>query len=204
MGAYIETQPLGLTVLGQVQRCYTVDGQPGLGLDAACMASTFKRVVSIEAELTAMGAAVKRRQTAIQALGRAMAEISAATAYIGKTGDDKYLPQNDSQKPAIQNLKNALSVMKDAKLDTSMFDANAKVKGDEAFTKDSTRVQVSKLRRIREEVKFLADQERNQLQRNTSVLQSVLNKRDSAVSFIAKLRKRLDKTQTTAIRNMGR
>lgn len=204
MGAYIETQPLGLTVLGQVQRCYTVDGQAGLGLDAACMASTFKRVVSIEAELTALGAAVKRRQTAIHALGQAMAQISAAAAYIGKLGDDKWLPDNDNQKSAIPALKNALSIMTNAKLDVSMFAKNPEDKNDVAFDMNSTRVQVTKLRRIREEVKFLADQEGNQMQRNSSFLQSTLNKRDSAVSFIAKLRKRLDKTLATTIRNMGR
>ena len=191
MGAFIETQPLGLTVLGQVQRCYTVDGQVGLGLDAACMASTFKRVVSIEAELTAMGAAVKRRQVAIRAYGQAMSLISAASAYIGKLGDDKDLKDEN----AIKALKLALKTMRDAKLDTSMFNG---------FTEGSVSIPVTKLRKIREEVKFQADQEGNQLQRNNSFLQSTLNKRDSAVSFIAKLRKRLDKTLATTIRNMGR
>ena len=200
MGAYIETQPLGLTVLGQVQCCYTVDGQAGLGLDAACMASTFKRVVSIEAELTAMGAAVKRRRVAIQAYGQAMSLISAASAYIGKLGDDKEL----KAEKAIEALKLALKTLGDARLDTSMFAANPDVKGDVPFTEKSKTVPVTKLRKIREEVKFQADQEGNQLQRNNSFLQSTLNKRDSAVSFIAKLRKRLDKTQATTIRNMGR
>ena len=200
MGAFIETQPLGLTVLGQVQRCYTVDGQAGLGLDAACMASTFKRVVSIEAELTAMGAAVKRRQVAIRAYGQAMSLISAASAYIGKLGDDKDLKDEN----AIKALKLALKTLGDARLDTSMFAANPEVKGDVAFTEKSGSIPVTKLRKIREEVKFQADQEGNQLQRNNSFLQSTLNKRDSAVSFIAKLRKRLDKTLATTIRNMGR
>ena len=84
MGTFIETQPLGLTVLGQVQRAYVVDGQPGLTLDVACTVSTFKRVVSIENELEAMSAAIKRIGNAQQAFGQAMAELSAATAYIGK------------------------------------------------------------------------------------------------------------------------
>lgn len=188
MGAYIETEPLDLTVLGQVQRSYVVDGHPGLTLDVACMASTFKRVLSLETEMTAMGDAVKRRSAAIQAYGLALAEIAAAVSYIGNSRDDVIL----KDKNVNAALTKAKALLEGARLDTGMFSSF-----------NGSQIKVSDLRKIREEVKYQADQEGNALQRNASMLQGVLSKRDSAVTLVARIRKRLDKTMTTSIRNIG-
>lgn len=188
MGAYIETEPLDLTVLGQVQRAYVVDGQPGLALDVACMASTFKRVISLETEMTAMGDAVKRRGAAMQAYGKALGEISAAVAYIGKNQDDVILKDGNVNAA----LTKAKKLLEDAKLGTGMFSVF-----------NGSQIKVNDLRKLRESVKYQADQESNALQRNSSMLQGVLNKRDTAVSLVSRLRKRLDKTMMTSIRNIG-
>lgn len=196
MGAFIERNVLNLTVLGQVQYDYTVDGTPGFPLDMACMASTFKRVASVEDELSAMSAAVKRRAQIMTVYGRVLADTSAAIGYISGLAEDKYMKIGDKKtEGGVYALRNAYNVMVAARLDVSMFGG---------FNGGSTQIKVSDLRKIREEVKFAADQEANVLQRNNSILQTVLNKRDSAISLVNKLRKRLDKTMATAIRNIGR
>ena len=189
MGAYIERTALDLTVLGQVQCDYAVDGVPGFALGEACVASTFKRVVSIEDELSAMGAAVKRRNAATQVYAKSMSEISAACACIGSKTEDAAI----DEAAAITAVKAAKAALESARLDTGMFNG---------INMDNPKV--SDLRKLREDIKFQTDQEANALQRNASMIQSVLKQRDGAVALIAKLRRRLDKTMSTSIRNIGR
>ena len=195
MGAFIERNPVGLVLLGQVQFDYTVNGVSGLALDAACAMSSFKRIASIEDELSAMSLAVKKRGDILQVYTKALADIGVAIGSIGDKKDDQVLTDQN----AIDALVRAKNNMGAAGLSTSAFSG---LNYDSSTRKGS--IKVTDLRKLRENVKFESDQESNVLQRNTSVLQSVLGKRDSAVSEQGRLQKRLSKTISSTIKNIGR
>lgn len=195
MGAFIERNPIGLVLLGQVQFDYTVNGVAGLALDSACAMSSFKRVASIEDELSAMSLAVRKRSDILHVYSNALADVAVATGSIGDKKEDQFL----TDQAAINALVHARDTLSAAKLSISAFDG---LNYDPSTRKGS--IKVSDLRKLRENVKFESDQEANVLQRNTSVLQTVMNKRDGAVSEQAKLQKRLSKTVSATIKNIGR
>lgn len=195
MGAFIERNPIGLVLLGQVQFDYTVNGVAGLALDSACAMSSFKRVASIEDELSAMSLAVRKRSDILHVYSNALADVAVATGSIGDKKEDQLL----TDQAAINALVHARDTLSAAKLSISAFDG---LNYDPSTRKGS--IKVSDLRKLRENVKFESDQEANVLQRNTSVLQTVMNKRDGAVSEQAKLQKRLSKTVSATIKNIGR
>lgn len=205
MEAFIQRNALDLVTLGQVQYDFTVGGVAGLDLSAACVQSTFKNVTSVEAEMSAVSEAVRKRTARLNLYGSVLADLNAACGYIvsGKKGmtDNDDLKETGSKeiltrvKAVIEDKKDPLANEIPGYYKDGTTDPVINVKGE---------IRISDLRKLRENTKFTMDKEDNALQRNSSTLQFVMNRRDSALSVVGKLQKRIARTETSTIKNIGR
>ena len=203
MEAFIQRNALDLVTLGQVQYDFTVNGVAGLDLCAACVQSTFKNVASVEAEMSAVAAAVRKRTARLHLYGSVLADLNAACGFImqGKKG----MTENDDLKE--KGSKEILKRVKDVFKKNDLWNEIPGYYKDGTTTpviKDDGVVMIGDLRKLRENTKFTMDKEDNALQRNASTLQFVMNKRDSALSVVGKLQKRIARTETSTIKNIGR
>lgn len=195
MDAFIQRHALDLVTLGQVQYDFTVNGVAGLDLCAACVQSSFKSVASVEAEMSAVAAAVRKRTARLHLYGTVLADLNAACGYITNA---KNMKENDNLKEqgSMEILRSLKKMIRENGLAPEIPDY-VKI-GDDGV------IMIGDLRKLRENVKFTMDKEDNALQRNASTLQAVMNKRDSALSVVGKLQKRLARTATSTIKNIGR
>ena len=203
METFIQRNALDLVTLGQVQYDFTVNGVAGLDLCAACVQSTFKNVASVEAEMSAVAAAVRKRTARLHLYGSVLADLNAACGFImqGKKG----MTENDDLKE--KGSKEILKRVKDVFKKNDLWNEIPGYYKDGTTTpviKDDGVVMIGDLRKLRENTKFTMDKEDNALQRNASTLQFVMNKRDSALSVVGKLQKRIARTETSTIKNIGR
>lgn len=203
METFIQRNALDLVTLGQVQYDFTVGGVAGLDLCAACVQSTFKNVASVEAEMSAVAAAVRKRTARLHLYGSVLADLNAACGFImqGKKG----MTENDDLKE--KGSKEILKRVKDVFKKNDLWNEIPGYYKDGTTTpviKDDGVVMIGDLRKLRENTKFTMDKEDNALQRNASTLQFVMNKRDSALSVVGKLQKRIARTETSTIKNIGR
>ena len=203
MEAFIQRNALDLVTLGQVQYDFTVGGVAGLDLCAACVQSTFKNVASVEAEMSAVAAAVRKRTARLNLYGSVLADLNAACGFImqGKKG----MTENDDLKE--KGSKEILKRVKDVFKKNDLWNEIPGYYKDGTTTpviKDDGVIMIGDLRKLRENTKFTMDKEDNALQRNASTLQFVMNKRDSALSVVGKLQKRIARTETSTIKNIGR
>lgn len=202
MEAFIQRNALDLVTLGQVQYDFTVNGVAGLDLCAACVQSTFKNVASVEAEMSAVAAAVRKRTARLNLYGSVLADLNAACGYITNA---KNMKENDDLKE--KGSKEILKRVKDVFKKNDLWNEIPGYYKDGTTTpviKDDGVVMIGDLRKLRENTKFTMDKEDNALQRNASTLQFVMNKRDSALSVVGKLQKRIARTETSTIKNIGR
>ena len=203
METFIQRNALDLVTLGQVQYDFTVNGVAGLDLCAACVQSTFKNVASVEAEMSAVAAAVRKRTARLHLYGSVLADLNAACGFImqGKKG----MTENDDLKE--NGSKEILKRVKDVFKKNDLWNEIPGYYKDGTTTpviKDDGVIMIGDLRKLRENTKFTMDKEDNALQRNASTLQFVMNKRDSALSVVGKLQKRIARTETSTIKNIGR
>lgn len=202
METFIQRNALDLVTLGQVQYDFTVNGVAGLDLCAACVQSTFKNVASVEAEMSAVAAAVRKRTARLNLYGSVLADLNAACGYITNA---KNMKENDDLKE--KGSKEILKRVKDVFKKNDLWNEIPGYYKDGTTTpviKDDGVVMIGDLRKLRENTKFTMDKEDNALQRNASTLQFVMNKRDSALSVVGKLQKRIARTETSTIKNIGR
>ena len=202
MEAFIQRNALDLVTLGQVQYDFTVGGVAGLDLCAACVQSTFKNVASVEAEMSAVAAAVRKRTARLNLYGSVLADLNAACGYITNA---KNMKENDDLKE--KGSKEILKRVKDVFKKNDLWNEIPGYYKDGTTTpviKDDGVIMIGDLRKLRENTKFTMDKEDNALQRNASTLQFVMNKRDSALSVVGKLQKRIARTETSTIKNIGR
>ena len=202
MEAFIQRNALDLVTLGQVQYDFTVNGVAGLDLCAACVQSTFKNVASVEAEMSAVAAAVRKRTARLHLYGSVLADLNAACGYITNA---KNMKENDDLKE--KGSKEILKRVKDVFKKNDLWNEIPGYYKDGTTTpviKDDGVIMIGDLRKLRENTKFTMDKEDNALQRNASTLQFVMNKRDSALSVVGKLQKRIARTETSTIKNIGR
>lgn len=204
MEAFIQRNELDLVTLGQVQYDFTVAGVAGLDLCAACVQSTFKNVASVEAEMSAVAAAVRKRTARLHLYGSVLADLNAACGYITNAKDmrDDCDLKEEGSKKILKHVK-AVFENKDDPL-TKEIPGYYKSDNVNPVIDGNGIVMIGNLRKLRENTKFTMDKEDNALQRNVSTLQFVMNKRDSALSVVGKLQKRLARTATSTIRNIGR
>lgn len=203
METFIQRNALDLVTLGQVQYDFTVGGVAGLDLCAACVQSTFKNVASVEAEMSAVAAAVRKRTARLNLYGSVLADLNAACGFIMQGKKD--MTENDDLKE--KGSKEILKRVKDVFKKNDLWNEIPGYYKDGTTTpviKDDGVIMIGDLRKLRENTKFTMDKEDNALQRNASTLQFVMNKRDSALSVVGKLQKRIARTETSTIKNIGR
>lgn len=189
MSAYIELNKLDLVVLGQVQHDFTVGGESGLDLATACMMSTFRRTLAVEKEMDAVMSAIKLRSDRCHHFGEAMEYVNGALGWIADMSDEKKIGDE-----ANNLLNQAKSIIRTYGLESDAI----------KLSEIPDHPTVNVLRKLSENLKYELDKEDNALKRDASMLQTMVSRRDSAVNMQGKIQKKVTKTESTTIRNIGK
>lgn len=173
--AYIQTEDLGLTVLGTTQYAYTVNGVHGQDFDTAVFRAALCRSVGVEEALSAYVKLVNARQRKLDDLGKALAGINEAVA-------------------AEEDLKPSTKIKIDLETRTALSRYGF------AATEEMTYEKVAPLQ---QDVQYALDREDNEVQQDMAAMQSFLSKRDDAMKMAAKLMKKIAQTRARGIDNIG-
>lgn len=176
---------MGLSVLGQPQVSYTVDGKAGCDYATAVVMATLKRAAAVESGLSAYADIVKLRNKKLEDLSLALAEVT------------KALESRDREKPSIdQGLRidsGAVELLKKYGISTS---------GIVSFA-NTHMATVGELQKLQQNVKFAVDTENNNCQQDLATLQGYMDKRDNAFGLASSLSRKLQDTVSSTIRNIG-
>ena len=170
--SYIETEDMGLTVLGVPQYTFTVNGVHRQDFDTAIYRAALCRTVACEQALNGFVALVQARQKKLEDLGYCLAELNASQAT--KTKDTKTSDELSVDSKAASLLRQY------------GFEGSAKIALD-------------KLMKMTQDVQYAMDQEDNELQQNMTTMQSFVSKRDDAMQMSGKLMKKVAKTRQKGI-----
>lgn len=176
MSATIQTQQLGLSVFGQAQVAYKVNGKSDCSYDEAVSAAGFARATSIECALPAYSAALKLRQTKLKELGDALAEIATVAASF-KSKDSRSTKKSVSSATAATLRKYGISGLESG----------------------SNEVKKENVQKLQADAQYALDIENNNVQQDMTTLQGLVSKRDSAYSLVAKIVKKAVSTESSGI-----
>lgn len=175
--AYIQTEDLGLTVLGTTQYGYTVNGVHGQDFDTAVYRAALCRNVGLEASLTAYTALLAARQRKLQDLGDALARVNEGVARIDP---------------------------KDLKTDTDVEIGSAAASALRRYGFDAQKkMKYRDVSKLQQSVQYELDREDNALQQEMTDMQNFISKRDDAMQMATKLMKKVAQTRSRGIRNIG-
>jgi len=175
--AYIEKEDLGLTVLGTTQYSYTVGGVHRQDYDTAVYKAALCRSVAVEKALASYEVMIKARQKKLEDLGNALAELSKTYATITK--DTKLDDKLSLDSTAASNLRRY------------------------GFSSASPSITKQTLMTLKQDVQHAIDQEDNELQQDSTQLQSYVTKRDDAVQMSMKVMKKVANTRNKGIGYLG-
>ena len=157
----------GLTVYGVEQKCYTVDGEPGLDYAAALATATLRESVAIEDAATGYSELVRQRERKITELGDALATFSWAAGTLAASGQSSdTISSTVTSSTRYQNAWQACKYY------------------DVLSSFPSTRGAIYK---AQNDVQYAIDQEDNNLQQDMVSLQGLISKRDTAYSTAARM-----------------
>lgn len=181
MEHYIEMKPLDLSVYGQVQYNFTVAGKEGtftFGEAAVNVAS--KRAAALEIALPPLRNGLKQKMEKLSALSLALGDIAKIVAELCQEGmeSDKKVKIPDT---SIKTLRT---------YEVPGVPDSGEVKKSEAYT-------------LQQNIKLEIEKENTQLQETTSVVQSFIQKRDSAFGLIGKIQQKVDHTSQSTIQSIG-
>ena len=174
--AYIQREDLGLTVLGVPQYGYTVNGVHGQDYDTAVCRAALCRATGCEEALGAYSSLLSLRQTKIEDLGNALADINSAVAKLDKVETTAKVTLSSS---TVKTLKKY------------------------GFSVTSTKIQYKDAAKLQQDVQYRMDQEDNELQQDMTTMQSFLTKRDDAMQMASKFMKKIAQTRATGIKYIG-
>lgn len=175
MSATIHTEQIGLSVFGQAQVAYRVDGKTGRSFDEAITAAGFSRTASLESAIPAYEAAIRKRQVKLRELGEALAEI--AKVAVSFDSDDELDDTKSLSAATTDTLKRyGIDGASDGK------------------------VSKADVQKVQADAQFAIDLENNSVQQDLATFQGLMNKRDNAYATIAKIVQKAIKTETTGIR----
>lgn len=177
MGTNIQTEAIGLSVFGQAQVAYRVNGLTGRSFDEAIAAAGFARTVAIENAVPAYSAALLRRRTKLRELGEALADIARAAALFGP--------------------KASLSDTQDVSATTSAILSRYGISGV-----SDNKVKKEDVQKVQADAQFALDLENNSVQQDLTTLQGLMSKRDNAYTLVSKIVKKAIGTESTGIRNI--
>jgi len=195
----VQLEKLDLTIYGQVQYSYKVDGVSGRTLSDACVTCAALRAASVDQEVSAVSAVTKRRADVLEKIGNALAAIAAAVASLAGSED---LDETVSG-TARTNLKNQLGTINTYvptwEQDGNTYPTISDTNSNALSNWQASNVTSDKGQKLQSVVQLFADTEDNALQRTSSTLQSFMSKRDSAYSLIGKIQRKLDGTAKQTI-----
>jgi hypothetical protein len=178
----IETRVIdGADVYGVPQDEYVLDGKAGHDYTDALAAAAFRQSTAVEADLTAMGAVVRARQTKLNELDVAMCTIAYA---IGTLPDPNHGDSSDLS-DKIDALMDARDVARKYGITISLAgDSGNQIKRAEAQTASAN-------------LQHEMDLESNALQQDNVSLQNMISKRDSTYqTAMSVVKKSLNVTKT--------
>lgn len=182
MGNYIEENGLSLTVYGQRQVSYSIDGVKGYDWFETVLKSVSRRAVSMESEATAVSAATRLRMDKLDELGTALAAVAKAVADLSA--------ESWSSNKKVGGLGAARTI-----LQKYVVDGWDTIDGSGQITKGNAAKLQSKLQ-------LAIDVESNALQQDTSKLQNYISKRDTAYSQLSSLKEKFLRSREMIVSNM--
>ena len=177
MSTYIQTQDLGLSVFGQAQVSYTVDGVKGQVFGQAVALAALQRAVAVESGLSAYQAVLRARRTKLNDLGNALGSVLQSLDAVGN--------QTSS---TIDIDSNAVATLRKYGITVEL---------------DGSKIRRDKLMLLQQKVRYVIDLEDNNCQQDLAMTQSCVNKRDQAYQLATRIQKKADGTRKTGIRYMG-
>lgn len=174
----------GGSVYGVRQMQYTVDGMSGQNFIDAVTAASFRQAVAIEDATSAYTAVVRARQTKIDELAEALAEIAKAVGRLNnknaKSGD----------KVTVDNAGTVKTIA--AKYDVSL-----------SWESNGSQMTRGNIQKAQTNFQYAIDREDNDIQQDIVTLQSFITKRDNAYSNAAKVIQKANQAASSTIGNIG-
>ena len=183
MSDYIQMAALDLSVYGQVQSQYIIDGVRGGTYEDAAINGAFRRAAAMEEESRVVSAALKKRAKKMEDLGQAMAYVNEFIAINAKVA----LSDNSKK----NGLLPAYVLMKP-------YNADAR-----GYVNDKGQCSKPDALKLQTDLQLVIDKENNSIQQDTNSLQSFMSKRDQAYTTVSKLMQKLRKATTKTIENIG-
>ena len=175
MSEFIVAKDLGLSVYGQSQVDYSVDGFDNLAYGEAMGRTGLRRATAMENAMKTVEEAIKIRQQKLQELGEALAAVTeAVTSKQGKG----VLEKTSLASSAVRILKRY---------------------GISAKTTDT----VGNYQKLQSQIQLTMDKESTSLKEDANGLQTYLSRRDNAFELASKMIKKANETAAKGIQNIG-
>ena len=174
MSEFITAKEIGLTVFGQAQVDYTVNGYDNLDFGAAMVQTGLRRASAMENAMADISQAIRIRQQKLEELGEGLAAVSEA---IGKN---------------CSNILNKTSISGTAARMLKRY-------GISVNTSDT----VGNYQKVQSNIRLAMDKESTSLKEDASALQTYLSRRDNAYSLASKMMKKATDTVSKGISNIG-
>ena len=174
MSDFITAKEIGLTVYGQAQVDYTVNGFDNLDYGAAMAQTGLRRASAMENAMADISEAIKIRQQKLEELGEALAAVSEAIAKKSSS----ILNTTSVASTAVRTLKRY---------------------GISINSSDT----VGNYQKVQSNIRLAMDKESTSLKEDSSALQTYLSRRDNAYSLASKMLQKANSTMSKGISNIG-
>ena len=179
----------GADVYGVPQKDYVVDGVAGHDYTDALTAAAFRQSTAVEAELSAMNAVVRARQTKLNELNQALTTIAYA---IGT------LPSSSSQTADSSDLSDKIDALMDARDIARKYGITISLSGD-----SGNQIQRRESQTASANLKHALDLEGNALQQDNVSIQNMISKRDSTYQTAMSVVKKSLNVGKTLVKALG-
>ena len=187
----IETRVIdGADIYGVPQNEYVLDGVAGHDYTEALTAAAFKQSTAVEAELSAMNAVVRARQTKLNELNEALTTITYATGTLRVGTTDKPAESGD--------LSDAIDALLDARDLARKYGITITLAGDSGNQIRRRDAQTASANLHHE-----LDIEGNSLQQDNVSLQNMISKRDSTYQTAMSVVKKSLNVGKTLVKGLG-
>jgi len=181
----------GADVYGVPQNEYVVDGKAGHDYTDALTAAAFRQSTAVEADLTAMGAVVRARQTKLNELNQALSTIAYAIGTMRVGNNDKPADSSD--------LSDKIDALIDAQVVAGKYDVPAiPLAGD-----SGNQIRRGDAQKASANLQHAMDLEGNALQQDNVSLQNMISKRDSTYQTAMSVVKKSLNVGKTLVKALG-
>ena len=179
----------GADIYGVPQNEYVVDGVAGHDYTDALTAAAFRQSAAVEADLSAMGAVVRTRQTKLNELNEALGTIMRAIAT---------LPVKTDGSATSSDLSDKIDALMDARDLARKYGITISLAGD-----SGNQIQRQEAQTASANLKHAMDLEGNALQQDNVSLQNMISKRDSTYQTAMSVVKKSLNVGKTLVKALG-